>query len=388
MSNFLFNLKGTITQEQTQQAITATYNLGTIRGKGSSTRIFTNCMTETKDNYDDCLNLVATGELLPELPINGLLFDIESFNSLFSIKSGFRPVGTPFPISDYKPIDPIIKKALLEAAGRWSKFLEFTPEMVTFIRNSDLSKKVKSLKRWKGLYLWTYFIKKYNDPDILASASYVPIETGTTANYYFTLTISSDLIKNGELTVPYSYFLDTLTHELGHALGMPISISRVNGTGKELLPNIQNGGKLANDAFYEANPSVYLSPYYKKAVDAYNRLGGWVYNVNPPANPKPINKYLPLKIEDFPNTHWRNDNILGLENGQITTNYFYRGFYNEIMISVIPEDARLYISQVTIGALLDLYTSWNENIIYNYKHKGGNENSDYKYRDDDTIEFT
>ncbi len=59
---------------------------------------------------------------------------------------------------------------------------------------------------------------------------------------------------------------------------------------------------------------------------------------------------------------------------------FYRGFFNEIMIPYIDGAKPLYISQISIDILRDIYTSWNDDIIYNYSYKGGNETSKTEYQ--------
>ena len=234
MSNFLFNLNGTTTSEQKQQSITATYNLGTIRGKGSSTRIFTNCMTETKDNYDDCLNLVASGALLPVLPINGILFDISSFDKTFNIYgTGFSPVFPPGDPKIYIPLPPLLKIALISGVNRWKKFIEFSSDMVTLIRTiSALSNNVfpKFLTRWNGIELVNVTFINFDNPNTLATCSVVGFPTlNTSINYGFNLEVKKTLFdSSGNLTVSQDYFNRIIAHELGHALNFPLFLSELD----------------------------------------------------------------------------------------------------------------------------------------------------------------
>ena len=87
----------------------------------------------------------------------------------------------------------------------------------------------------------------------------------------------------------------------------------------------------------------------------------------------PQNDFLPLTNDGKDGPHLRISTIYKLEDGAINPLKFYRGFFNEIMIPYIEENKPLYISQISINVLRDLYTSWKGARYYNYFYKGGNE---------------
>ena len=58
------------------------------------------------------------------------------------------------------------------------------------------------------------------------------------------------------------------------------------------------------------------------------------------------------------------------------------------MIPYIDENKPLYISQISINILRDVYTSWQGKIYYNYSTNGGNETTGIFYQPDtELIEF-
>jgi hypothetical protein len=351
-------------------------NLGTTRGKGSSTRILYHCKSNS-ENPSDCINQFVSAAPPPSIS-NNSLFNTSTFNLLFDIYgSGSKPIIKP-PGPEYKPLPALLIEALNVAANRWGKFLEFSLEMKGLIRTfSNQIGYTGSLSQWNGLALINCEIKDYLDKDdTLAECTPYYIDgLQTSMNYGFLLKVKKSLFNNGSLTISQNYLNNIITHELGHALGMPVNISSINGNGEQLLPNMFVG-VLSN---YETNPPAYGLPYFPRAVATFNQMNGWVdkAGIIPQQN-----NYIPLTNEyENPGAHLRPNTIYMLQGGSIIDrDVFYRGFYNEIMIPYIEEGKPLYISQLSIDILRDIYTSWNDDIIYNYSYKGGNETSETDYQ--------
>jgi hypothetical protein len=354
-------------------------NLGTTRGKGSSTRILYHCKSNS-ENPSDCINQFVSATPPPSIS-NNSLFDISSFNGLFDINgSGVRPIIKP-PGPEYQSLPSSLIQALNVGANRWGKFLDFTSEMKNLIRSfSNQIGYTGSLSQWKGLYLISCEFMDFSDVDTLATCGPVIIDnTATTMNYGFTLQVKKTLFNNGNLTITQDYLNNIITHELGHALGMPVPYSGLNGESvEELLPNVYQ--EALNN--YETNPPAYGVQYFPRAVETFKNMKGYV--IGPSSKNKLMvsaNSYIPLTNEPSNMAHLRPNTIYKLKDGGgLDKNSFYRGFFNEIMIPYIDGTKPLYISQISIDILRDIYTSWNDNIIHNYSYKGGNETSKTEYQ--------
>jgi hypothetical protein len=354
-------------------------NLGATRGKGSSARMLSHCKSNS-ENPSECINQFVSTVPPPSIS-NNSLFDISSFNGLFDIYgSGVRPIIKP-PGPEYQSLPSSLIQALNVAANRWGKFLDFTSEMKNLIRSfSNQLGYYGSLSQWKGLYLISCELKDYAvGDDTLAACSPIFIDgLSTSMNYGFSLDVKKGLFNNGNLVISQDYLNTIITHELGHALGMPVPNSSVNGGGEELLPKVYRG-KLQN---YETNPPAYGLPYFPRAVETFYSMDG---RVIPPSSKNKLaiseNKFIPLTNEGGNIFHLRISTIYKLKlGGGLDKNDFYRGFFNEIMIPYIDGTKPLYISQISIDILRDIFTSWNDNIIHNYSYKGGNETSKTDYQ--------
>jgi hypothetical protein len=371
MSNLSFNLYTPKFTDQTliNNITTAVYNIGTIRGKGSSTRIYNNCMNGTDDDTQECLNLIIGADTVPskELPVDNLLFNTSTFNMKFYIDGKFQQ------IPEY------VRIPLLLAADRWSKLLALSPDMVKLMR-TYLSK-----KNWQGLELLGISFSPTGDkPTTIASCSPSIIRYGTTLISGFNLNIYTTNFTV-EKFPEVSQRANILAHELGHGLGFVSSlISLVDGSGTQLLPNIQQN---ALKDKIDTNPKVYTKTYYPNTINSYNAYVGY----KPPdlLPPPPPNIYIPLGEQD---AHWKDVTLLGLELNNpppappeyhTTTNFFYRGFYNEIMVPTYSTTRQYYISGITKGTLLTLYTQLNGKKYYNYiSVKEGSEITKYYYEKD------
>jgi hypothetical protein len=399
MSNYRFNLSfsngsifppGFINNRWMVNNVSAsTTNLGSTRGKGSSTRIFNNCLETSDNNEQKCINVFLAAPVKPPkipLPTTNILFDVTSFNKTFDIYgSGFTPVFPPGDPKTYIPLPAPLKTALLAGAARWKQFIEFNPEMVSLIRSFSNQPLLRFLEDWNGIYLTNVRFITFDD-DTLATCSVNGVSNlDTSMNVSFNLEVKKTLFNaDGSLTISQDYFNRIIAHELGHALNFPLILSEVDGNGEEILPNIVIGGL----SMFETNPQAYDKQFYPKTVEAFNKYGGWVYNRHIGVPPKPpYQTYIPL-TNNGRNVHFRPTTLYYLDNGILTTNFFMRGFYNEIMNPYTEPGKEYYISQVTIGVLLDIYTSWKGKKYYNYVAKGGNEVNSHSYTEDgDLIVF-
>ena len=226
--------------------------------------------------------------------------------------------------------------------------------MVTLIRTiSALSNNVfpKFLTRWNGIELVNVTFINFDNPNTLATCSVVGFPTlNTSINYGFNLEVKKTLFdSSGNLTVSQDYFNRIIAHELGHALNFPLFLSELDGSGEELLPNLVQGALSS----FESNPQAYDKKYYPKTVSAFNSYGGWVYNSQGPPPTPPYQTYIPLTNEGRV-AHFQPGTLNYLNNGVLDTNFFMRGFYNEIMNPYIEPGKEYYISQVSINALLDI----------------------------------
>jgi hypothetical protein len=358
----------------------STKNLGSTRGKGSSTRIFNNCLETSDNNEQKCMSIFLAAPVKPPLPTTGILFDISTFDKTFDIYgSGFSPVFAPGDPKTYIALPPPLKTALLAGAARWKQFIEFNPEMVTLIRSLSNQPLSRYLEDWNGIALSNVKFVTFNDDTLATCAANGVFGLNTSINISFTLEVKKTLFDSkGNLTVSQAYFNRIIAHELGHALKFPLYLSLVDGTGEEVLPNIVNGALVD----FEANPQAYDKQFYPKTVEAFNNYGGWVFNRHGVPPRPPYKTYIPLTNEGRV-AHFRPDTLYYLDNGVLDTNFFMRGFDNEIMNPYTEPGKEYYISQVSINALLDIYTSWKGKKYYNYIYKGGNEVKTVDYLDED-----
>ena len=363
-------------KRQSGKITNGTFVINNTKGRGSTTRMYNYC-TQNSENPSNCINAFIYQE--PPILNNSSLFNTSSFNLLFDIyNSGSLPIINP-PGPQYIPLPAPLIEALNVGANRWGKFLDFTSEMKTLI--SSFSNQIGysgSLSKWNGLTLVNCQFIDYpvGDTTLAECSPYYIDGLQTSMNYGFYLEVKKSLFNNdGSLTISQSYLNTIITHELGHALGFPVNISSVNGQGQELLPNIYN--EALTD--YETNPPAYGLSYFPKAVATFNNMKGFVVN-----GVSTTNNYIPLTNEyENPGSHLRSNTIYKLQDGGsgININVFYRGFDNEIMIPYIEEVKNLFISQLSIDVLRDIYTSWQGKNVYNYSYKGGNETSKTDYQE-------
>jgi len=305
-------------------------------------------------------------------PTTPILFDLSSFDRSFDVDGdGFlqqRPpgyIGPPAPtLSEYTdglfPDDRRGRyyKAFCRAAARWAHFLKFTPEMVAAIR------KIKP--NWNGIELTKFkSVKNASGETWAARCTNQILVTGTSmivgfqieVNYYYTKDFSE-----------YDIF-HLLTHELGHALGMPSPLVKDNTV--ELFPKIYDSLDIENNVKY-----FYVGAYFPQACLAYKERYEGIIT-------RPKTKELAkltvrgddlIPLENVNGHHWNDDAViipLPMESADWPEK-LYRGIRNDIMSATdgdklkrYPYD-RYFITKITLGELCDLYFKSDGVSIYNY----------------------
>lgn len=317
-------------------------NLGATRGKGSSTRMFNYC-TQTSSSPSLCINSFIT---VAATPVNeDILFDLSSFNDLFDYDNS----GIP------KKLPNRYINSLIYAANRWNNYIKFQQETINLIRSLNIS-----YKNWKGIKLENVL---YIDTPTIAAAA------GANVGIYTTLNVSFNLKLNDVILSTYDDSLldNVITHELGHALGFSSWSSRADGkeNGAIYLPYY-----ITNIA-YNNNPVCTISPPYKNMNIGYNNYWGTIdwLNRKVDSTTTPITytvngvHLIPGyfgSIEEPPQPSTR------------ANKYIKRGFGNEIMLPQFTINRKYYISQVSLGYLLDIFTNWKGRNYYNYNIKNSN----------------
>jgi len=312
---------------------TAAVNMGSTKGRGSTTRMLNYC-TQHSEAPSDCIDQFISVAPPPPPPIpSDVLFNISSFNKL-SIEQPY--LGQ-----------------LINSAQRWNKYLKINTEVIKLIRQYTSN-------NWSGIEMDKFILD-----DSLRTDYY-----GETITRY--AKINTSLVKSFELRIyqiafndrPYTEQLDIMTHELGHALGLCNNFVKENGfnSGKQLLPNTV----IMTDYLYGSIPQKFpyglTKQYFPRLNKAYNLYGGMVDSE--------LKKFESDTILTFNN--W--NHIPG--SGVFTTTttpqppypYMKKGFLNEIMIPT-SRDQKLYISEISLGYLLDLYSNLNNINYYTYERK-------------------
>ena len=294
------------------------------------------------------------------------LFDVSSFSKRFDLYgAGFESSSSKD--KKYSKLDQKYIDALTNAANRWNSFIKFRPETFNYIQGSVF------WKMWYGIELYKAVIQNNSNITYIAETTPEVIKVNTTLAYRFGIKINYFHTEKYNST----QLLDIFTHELGHALGMPCFTSLKNGSGKELLPFLFENPDINNLKCYAGNlcpndipPEIGSKEYdrFPKAVKAYNEFEGRKSKPQP-KNLKAassVNNLIPLFTgKNGRSSHWCETPVYTIENS-VSGNFIYRGFDNEIMVPSYDGSKRLLISKITIGELLDMYTSLNNTKYYNY----------------------
>jgi hypothetical protein len=364
-----------------------TLNIGSFRGKGSYSRMFTQCK-QNSANPSGCINqFVAfipppapkptpTPPPIPPPVTNGnILFDISSFSKRFNSETGdVEPVESAKATSVYKPLPKKAINALTKAAKRWAYFLSFTPEYVEVMRTN--------IKNWNGIPLNKFLIStKYPErpngdwENTLAASR--PL-CSTIKQQPTSFIFGSHIYLKSEVFKKYSetQLFHLLSHELGHILGFG-SMTVTDDKGVELLPNIYF------DA--ERNAKFYLAQYFPDLYRVYYNFGFLGIYIDDKGKEfvKKENKthefglYRPHTVPlSTDGKHFSPDSMTyelspGYTNPAHPVRVGLAGFYNEIMVPEFSpsqdKENNYLITEFTLRVLTALYTPYNGKRIENYQ---------------------
>jgi len=290
-----------------------------------------------------------------------ILFDLDSITKqLFN----FRGDGNPYLPSAIGPIEPIPDKHLngiVRAVKRWSKYLAFKPETVNKLRE------IFRTNLWNGLRLVNFkFIHNEDNTSIMECRPL--IRKNTCFNYGYKLTINTFYTEKKGDSYTEDQLFHLYTHELGHALGMPMFTPNLkNGTGEAVLET--NHNLILNAEFYPQYIFIAVGPNgvieedgFLHAVGAYVGYGG----IKTAKGFTTTTNEVPLEINK--NNHWNTYTFI--DKPPDAYNKMYRGIHNEIMSAGwsahIDSTSQYLISKLTIGLLIDIFTSWDNIKYFNY----------------------
>jgi hypothetical protein len=328
----------------------AAINIGSTKGIGSSSRILTNCQLVSEEP-SLCVNEIISA------PIPDVLFNKGSLDNFV--------------------IEEKYKKALLVGISRWEKFIKYNPEVVELIR--------KNLNRpsWNGLEMVKFEIINEPNSTTIASAGGYLAKRYTSLIYGFNLTINMPVIQ----TKSQKDLEDIMTHEIGHALGfnitrdqnmfLPTVTENAQPNGRELLPRI-----VAMDQFVLSDLSSAFGlsvTSYRNAVAAYRSYGltrEYVPTTGKYSKVVDSDKVTLMILDKNWNggPHLSNDTYYSLEclQNTIIPKYLKLGIDNEIMLPEHQSGKRYYISKISIGFLLDLYSNLDGKNYFTYIKKNDN----------------
>jgi hypothetical protein len=327
---------------------TAAVKMGSTKGRGSTTRMYNYC-TQTSETPSECIN-----EFIAQAPppIPDILFNISTFNNF--------------------NIPPVYKTALLNAASRWNKFIKFNTETVNFIRASSTID--RTFKNWNGIELTGFELNTTGDYRAEAETTYIG---ASSLNVSFTLKINTTQLSS---SLPQNYINDAITHELGHSLGFNNQIVRVNGepNGAELLPKLVSLITFKKNATIDGqHPLGLVNTYFPKAIEGYNfyyrATREWVNRYSKAietATTMPINQQLEAGMHISEKAFY-SEELSDPANPNSPSKYIKLGFSNEIMTinTWSNTSMRHWISFVSIGFLLGLYSNDRGKNYYNYTQK-------------------
>jgi hypothetical protein len=232
---------------------------------------------------------------------------------------------------------------LNQAIERWSRFIKFNPAVYDSIKTTNANFNGISLDQTcegvgnpqNGFYL-------YNDPSSNGIAScgvYSAYNLGSLSDIqYNTETIYFDINDAFRNVFTDEEWVDVLTHEMGHGLGIgQLWTSYINNVDWD-------GDNVADPGAVPPTNSFLNGTYYTNCRNGYRKLinNGTSYN------------QIPLEDTGGPGTkdaHFENNYRSSSYSGG--AGLTYPGLENELMLGVIVPGGTMRISSVTIGALLD-----------------------------------
>lgn len=318
--------------------------IGSTKGIGSSKRILTSC-TQTTGDIQFCASQIIPSKPVQPVVQPDILFNTSSFDN-FNIPEKY-------------------KIALSVAVKRWGKYIKYNKDFIELVRNSRTT--TTDYKNWSGLELIGFEINTTGNYKARATTIYVG---ATSIQPSFILKINS----NQMIGLSQYDINDIITHELGHALGFNFDqIVRVNGeeTSEELLPNIRELILFNNTVSGTGSPTGFTKPYFSRTIDAYNSYGGTREYLN--GSYSLIIQGTNMPIDQIASAGGHMDFVpfysKELIPGTQIPRYVKLGLGNDVMTTAFTSGKRLYISEIDIGVLLDLYTNKDGKDYKNYDQK-------------------
>jgi len=341
LKSFGFNQKNF---NGTRPVTNAAINLGTTRGKGSSTRMFNYC-TQHSEAPSLCINSFISAT--PATPaVNDILFNISTFSNLFN----YDDSGTP------KKLPSKYINGLISAVNRWNQFIKFNQDTINLIRTISINTQYKN---WNGIELKNV---TYIDNPSLGASVITTLVAYTTLNVSFTLQINNNTMS----TTADSTISDIFTHELGHVLGFSRWPSHVDGK-----PDGANVLQLVTNVKFHFDPLCTIDPPYKNMNKGYNNYWGTIDYLN-----RKVEAQTTPIINNSDGTHFGGYFISKEPPPDPTSDkggkYLKRGIGNDVMVPQFSQYNKYYISQVSLGYLLDLFTNWKGRNYFNYTVKNAN----------------
>ena len=322
--------------------------IGSTKGIASSSRILRSCTQKTGDIQ------FCASQIIPSAPVvqPEVLFNTSSFDR-YNILEKY-------------------KKGLLTAVKRWGKFIKYNPETIKLIRQN------LNNNNWSGLELTGFELVTTGDFIAGTEIFYAKDNTGLVSS--FTLKIRDDLMKD----FSQADIDEIFTHEIGHALGFtiphngpfPLPLVRQNAqaNGAELLPNIMPMMGF-NNTTDNTTPFGLHIQYYSNTVKAYRQYGGNRKYSDGGYNERMSTPFmLPITQDLTGGLHLSALPFYSVKKfGNTQTPLYVKlGIYNEVMLPELTLGKKYYISDVSIGILLDLYTNLNGKNYPTYIRKGNN----------------
>jgi hypothetical protein len=261
--------------------------------------------------------------------------------SSLQVKDSARPL---FNRSSFSIVPQPYRNYLNQAVDRWEQYIRFNPLVWDAIKaNSSFS------SLFNGIYLLSNGLEMFND-NTDGTIAYCGIY-----NYWDLVTTSSSVKFNAiniqlGINQAYEYYytpaewVDVLTHELGHGLGIGIF----------WIPELQTSGSVPpSNHFLSGSAYLNCRSGYRQVIN--NAVG-----------------YNKIPLEDFGSSgtaggHW--ENSFRSADYPYSDNVLYPGLINELMIGYINEGGNMRISPISIGALKDFgYEELNPGNHEGYVH--------------------
>jgi hypothetical protein len=358
-----------ISTRQSGQITNVTQMIGNPKSSGSIKRIEKTC----PECVDVFFKPPVLKPLFDEYDKPYKLFDIESFDKMdIEIESMNKQ------FDDWNPNKVNYKSALLYAANRWMKLINLYFPTVFFFR------KLMKDGGWKGIYLAKVFFT-YEKPEIQTIATCDPLPHIYEQSSFvkgFNLLINLTKMNNYQ----QQSVGNILTHELGHALGITLWNVYKNGTVSSEVLNLPMLDITQKHNFwhclaYRWPEGGSLRIGHANAVSAYNLYGGssipgsqtigaplaTIKESNINSSEKLTvalrNARLPLALNDM--FHFRQTPIY-VDNGIFNPDIIFRGIYNDIMVPYYNPQVQYFITNISIGYLLDMGTWYGDEFYQNY----------------------